>query len=93
LLVFILMGICAKTPKYYGHYRYFFLVITITELRYAALTLTLMNIEKGFHSVIKESLTAGIELKGVTRERVKWAEALPLAKSKIRKKIKKCRTV
>jgi len=32
-------------------YRYFAskLIISITELRYAALTLTLMNIEKGFH--------------------------------------------
>jgi len=28
----------AKTPKLCGHYRYFILVITITELRYATLT-------------------------------------------------------
>jgi len=43
-----------KTPKYCGHYRYFFLVITITELKYANLTLILMNIEKGLHSLTKK---------------------------------------
>jgi len=37
--------------KQCGHYRYFFLIITITEFRYAALTL--MNKEEGFHSLTK----------------------------------------
>jgi len=49
-----------KTPKYCGHYRHFFLVITITELRYAALTLTLMNVvcrERFPFTYIKKSLS------------------------------------
>jgi len=44
----------AKTSKYRPHRRCLFLVITITKLRYAALTL--MNIEKGFYLVTKKSL-------------------------------------
>jgi len=47
----------AETPKYCRHYNCLFPVITITELRYAALTLTLMNVEKGFHSLTKKKLT------------------------------------
>jgi len=45
----------AKIPKYFGNTGTSFLVITITKLRYAALTL--MNIEKGFHLLYKKSLT------------------------------------
>jgi len=37
-------------PTVQAHYHY----NQITELRYAALTLTLMNIEKAFHSLIKK---------------------------------------
>jgi len=47
--------VSVNTPKYYEHYRYFFLVINITELRYDALTVNLMNIEKSFHSLTKKS--------------------------------------
>jgi len=46
-------AISAITPKYCRHYRYFFLVIIVNELKYAALTL--MNIKKGFHSVTKKN--------------------------------------
>jgi len=50
-------GVSVKTPNSCGYYRYILLVITITELRYAALTLTPLNIEKGFYSFTKNSLT------------------------------------
>jgi len=50
-----MLPVNAKTPKYCGHYKYFFLVIT-------TIALTLMNTEKGFHSLLK-IVRQGIELR------------------------------
>jgi len=48
--------VIAKTTKYCPHYKCLFLFITITKLRYAALSLTLVNTEKDFQSLKRESV-------------------------------------